>query len=107
VPPRVVSTFAALETWRMLIARGCRDDNVRAPVAEAIPTRMCGGKGNRVRGQSAAENRSRSQNEEASSYLRLNCGRVGGGCSRQYRAKHGKIAEAGRSAFSQGLGVPP
>jgi hypothetical protein len=36
----------------MLIARGCRDDRVRAPVAEAIPTRMCGGKGNRVRGQS-------------------------------------------------------
>ena len=32
----------------MLIARGCRDDNDRAPVAEAIPTRMCGGKGNRV-----------------------------------------------------------
>src|ERR1700704_6764338 len=63
VPPRVVSTFAALETRRMLIARVCRDNSVRAPVAEAIPTRMCGGKGNRVRGQSPAETRSRSQND--------------------------------------------
>ena len=51
MPPRVVSAFAAL----CCIARGCRDDSVRAPVAEAIPTRMCGGKGNRVRGQSPAE----------------------------------------------------
>jgi hypothetical protein len=63
VPPRIVSAFAALETRRMLITRGCRDDSVRAPGAEAIPTRMCGDKGNRVRGQSPAENRSRSQND--------------------------------------------
>ena len=63
MPPRVVSAFAALETRRILITRGCRDDSVRPPVAEAIPTRMCGGKGDRVRGQSPAENRSRSQND--------------------------------------------
>jgi hypothetical protein len=47
MPPRVVPAFAGLGT---LIARGCRDD----PVAETVPTRMCGGTAVPKYGRSAA-----------------------------------------------------
>ena len=50
----------------MLIARGCRDDNV-APVPDAIPTGMCGGKGNRP--LRAKERKSRKHVSSVSTFI--------------------------------------
>jgi hypothetical protein len=62
MPPRVVSTFAALEMRRMLIAYGCRDHGVRTPITESIPTTVCGAESERVSGKSPADSGNCSQN---------------------------------------------